>query len=124
LLAARIMDSVQVSYRLAVIELSGSANGENALHPRSGMSGDGAEVRVLALLLERHHELRRLTGGDQRRHLVVDLEVVLHVSHVLHGERDLAGAGERLGREAEEELAGLDLNRLRGRLPNRTGSCE
>src|ERR1700749_2261284 len=88
------------------------------------MPGHRAAVRVLALLLERDDELRRLARGCERSRLVVDLEVVLHVPHVLQHECDLARAGERLGREAEEELAGFYLNRLRRRLPDRTSGCQ
>src|SRR4051812_17908271 len=65
----------------------GSANREDALHPRSGVSGHGAEVVVSALLPEGHGQLGRLARLDQRRLVAVDLEVVQHVAGVLEVER-------------------------------------
>src|SRR4051812_19569144 len=105
---------------------SGSANGEDALHPCGGVSGDGAEVAELARLLERDCELRALARLDQRRRLSADVEVVLHMADVLEHERDRSGLRDRLRRELEEELAPTDLDRRRGgaRLPVSAGRGE
>jgi hypothetical protein len=88
-----------------------SANGEGALHAGGGVSRHGADVRVLAFLLERHEKIRRLARLEQRRRLAADVEVVRDVTDVLEDERDLAGPRDRLGRELEEEFAALDLDR-------------
>src|SRR4051812_35624440 len=97
----------------------GSANREDPLHPERGMSRHGAEIAVLALLLERDQEPRRLARLEQRRDLPVDLEVVRDVAGVLEDECDLAGPRNRLGRQLEKVLAAFDLDRGcgRGRLP-------
>ena len=54
----------------------GLLDGEDSLHASGGMTGNGAEVRVLALL---EHDLQRgliLPGAKQRGLLSLDLEVV------------------------------------------------
>src|SRR6476620_8150688 len=81
-----------------------SADREGALHSRLRMPRHGAEVGVLAFLLERDGELRCLAGLDQRCLLAVDLEVVQHVAGVLEAERDRAGPRNRLRRELEGEF--------------------
>src|SRR5438270_1930643 len=93
----------------------GSANREDPLHPESGMSRHGAEIAVLALLLERDQKPRRLARLELWRDLPVDLEVVGDVAGVLEDECDLAGPRNRLGRQLEKVLAAFDLDRGRGR---------
>src|SRR5262245_15440979 len=77
------------------------------------MPGHRAQVRVHTLLLERHDELGRSARLDQRRLLAVDLEVMQNMADVVEDECHRAGLPERLAREAEEELAALDLDRGR-----------
>jgi hypothetical protein len=60
-----------------------STNREDAPHASCGMSEHGAEVGVLAGLLEGDDEARGLARLDQRRLLAVDLEVVDDVTDVL-----------------------------------------
>jgi hypothetical protein len=76
-------------------EKRGSAHREGAFHSGGGVSGDGAEVRVLALLLEGDDESGRLARLEERGCLAVDLEVMSDVAGVLEDERDLAGLGDR-----------------------------
>jgi hypothetical protein len=66
---------------------------------------------------------RRLAGLDLRRGLPADPEVVRDMADVLEDERDLAGLPNRLGRELEEELAALDLDRCRGRTRLPVSAC-
>jgi hypothetical protein len=68
---------------------------------------DGAEVGVLALLLERDDEPRRLAGPDHRGLLPVDLEVVGDVADVLEDERDLAGVAIDLVESLKKNSAPL-----------------
>src|SRR5215218_307376 len=102
----------------------GLANRERALHASFGMTWDGAEVRVLALLVEADDELCRLAGLDQRRLLPRDPEVVQHMADVLEGEGHFAGLCSRLDRGPEEKLPTLDLDRnaLRARRGSRVAA--
>src|SRR6201999_1906716 len=52
------------------------ADAEVALHARVRVTGQRAEIREGALLLEDHRERLALAGGEDLRHLPVDLEVV------------------------------------------------
>src|SRR5262245_15845463 len=87
---------------------------EDALHPRRGVPGHGADVRVLLGLLEDDDELRRLLRLDQRRLLAVDLEVVRDRA-LVHDEEGHLPLRHDLLRELELELRRGDRDLRRGR---------
>src|SRR5260370_42002643 len=103
-LAASVSNAVTAAVRKvrARIIATTSADGEDALHARGGVSGHGAGVEVPAFLLEDDDQLRRLTRLDGRRRSPVDLEVVDDVSDVLENERDSCGPCDQLARAIEE----------------------
>src|ERR1044072_1315235 len=58
--ARAIRNGSRLELMTFIESLRSSADGEDALHARSGVAGDGAEVRVLAGLAEGDGQLRRL----------------------------------------------------------------
>src|SRR4029453_2921866 len=84
--------------------------GERALHARCGMTGDGALVRVLALL-DRDGERLRLVLAEQLRLLARDPEVVLEAALVRDDEGDLAGLRAFLREREPERVERADLHR-------------